>query len=688
MNKRIERRQARQAMKERRLGPYDREKQRRLDELPQADVEAFSQAFQRFDKDKSGYLDKKEILACLRELGLRGSNTAEKRDIRRICSEAAAIAVAMIPPRCPCGVIPEESPPVRPPAASSKIRVPVRSTGRKPTGPRRLGLLVRAPAPGSPWSLRTPRSPRALVTKDEGSDGDDEPLVEQTPSAMAAELETSLKESFRTMAAASHQDPAAEAAEESDESSSVSSGEGGDTEVRCDLYTLALTVVPQVRERLMHVGNDQLLRQFYRYDRHGSGRLNFDQCADIVRNLGLDHWVMREIFQETHGSLTETVDYDEFAQIYALTQERVERAIREYEHHIRVVTGINDEQFMAFRQDIVFLYDLFVRYDKDGSGGLGQNEIAPLLLEFGLLPRDPLARHNLAKLMKRIDRDEDGVLDFSDFLKLIAEVRTSSQYGRREELMDLFHFYDKDGSGALSIAEVSRLLCDVGLGPKSRKEQREAAALIRMVDVDGSDFVDFEEFQVLCQRIDEKFRNLRYEEEVQYACKCGFPSEELFQLRWIFDSLDTDASGCLDAGEIKLALTMLQKSVLHDSFECALRTLDQDQDGSLDFLEFIEFVRLLRDGEGLFAEDRSVGEPSTPFSNRVKHMDVRTLRWALELAGLSKAYLIVLSAEKILPLFCSTFGVSPDDNLQDALQIHSMAELLTFAAARCHAKGD
>lgn len=42
-------------------------------------------------QDRSGFLNRKGVLECLRELGLRGWNAAEKRDIWQICRNAAAV---------------------------------------------------------------------------------------------------------------------------------------------------------------------------------------------------------------------------------------------------------------------------------------------------------------------------------------------------------------------------------------------------------------------------------------------------------------------------------------------------------------------------------------------------------------------------------------------------------------------
>merc|ERR1712176_222480 len=127
-----------------------------------------------------------------------------------------------------------------------------------------------------------------------------------------------------------------------------------------------------------------------------------------------------------------------------------------------------------------------------------------------------------------------------EFLLLLSAIRTYRQEKKRETTAAHFDKYDRDRNGKLSIEELSSLLCDVGCVPHSRKEQEELAQLIHLVDLDGNGFIDFSEFQVLSQRIEEKLKSMRYEEEIEHAMSIGFTETQLNELRWIFDSLDSD----------------------------------------------------------------------------------------------------------------------------------------------------
>mmetsp|Transcript_9491 Transcript_9491/g.30200 ORF Transcript_9491/g.30200 Transcript_9491/m.30200 type:complete len:305 (+) Transcript_9491:214-1128(+) len=299
-----------------------------------------------------------------------------------------------------------------------------------------------------------------------------------------------------------------------------------------------------------------------------------------------------------------------------------------------------------------------------------------MLTEFGLMPRTPHERSEVDNMLRETDRNGDGCYSFEEFLHLTSKVRTMLQERKRAALLQFFERYDRDKSGNLSVEELSALLCDLGIVPMNRKEQEELAALIQLVDTDGSGFVEFDEFVDLAQRIDQRLRSMRYEEEIEYALSLNFTESQMRDMRLVFISLDVDGSNKLDAHEVKNGLAMMNKQVTTEAFDAAFKALDADGSGELDFLEFLDFMRTMRDGEGIFSED------TTHLPTRVRLLDRRVLRRVVEHFGIAKTYVSALGQEELSEIFCNRFDLSQNENIQERLGISHVSELFEVAKRR------
>merc|ERR1719335_107551 len=98
---------------------------------------------------------------------------------------------------------------------------------------------------------------------------------------------------------------------------------------------------------------------------------------------------------------------------------------------------------------------------------------------------------------------------------------------KREEMKTIFDSYDRDCSGDLSMREVSKILLDIGLQPKNKEEQEEIQKMMEEVDEDGSMEINFEEFLLLFQRINEKLKAMQRENERARALELNFTEVQL-----------------------------------------------------------------------------------------------------------------------------------------------------------------
>lgn len=292
-----------------------------------------------------------------------------------------------------------------------------------------------------------------------------------------------------------------------------------------------------------------------------------------------------------------------------------------------------------------------------------------VMLHFGMLPQTSKEKEKVAEIIKSADLNGDGKFTFNEFLVLADKVRRFLMLQRADVQGKLFNKYDRDGSNALSTAELAQLLNEIGLVPASRAEQKEFAQLLRDVDEDGGGSLDFGEFQVLCQRIVEKLGALHYDQEMEIATRLGFQDSETRQFRWIFGQLDDDGSGSLDQDEVRKCLANMGRLVPAERFREAFVSIDEDCSGQLDFKEFLLLMKTLQEGEGIFSDD-TLGIPHQP-----RMLDDKTLQKSLSFMPLSTDYIKSLRHDALVELFCNYFDVKPDTNIHEALNMRTVRAL-------------
>eukprot|EP00929_Paragymnodinium_shiwhaense_P024933 TRINITY_DN15203_c0_g1_i2.p1 TRINITY_DN15203_c0_g1~~TRINITY_DN15203_c0_g1_i2.p1 ORF type:complete len:945 (-),score=237.99 TRINITY_DN15203_c0_g1_i2:154-2988(-) len=529
--------------------------QRQFSALPGDEAAALTQVFQRFDRDFSGSLEAHEVVEALAELGLRGCNSQEKREIIRICAEET-----------------------------------------------------------KSWSVKY---------RDDSADDD--------------------------LAAQSGQ-------------------------ICVDLLYFAMKVVPQVRERLLELQAGETLMQFYLHDKDGTGKQTVSQCIELARSLGLDQRLMEHELKARRRNHAHdaAVGVDEFQLYVTRCREHTHRLVKTRERALQEEYELDEGTFAECRQDIVSLFETFCRY-KQHDGKLLSDQVVPVMREFGLQPCTPELRQQVQDML---DNEVDIIgkeFTFQEFIRFFGSVRDLMVKHRSSLLEQEFERYDRDKSGTLSVPEISAILVDTDCAPVNKKEQEEMGLLIEAVDRNGDGLIDYSEFLLLVQRIDEKIRGLRFEEEVEHALTLGFSDSQLRDLRWVFDSIDTDGSGRLDKSEVRIGLAKMDKKVSQQAFDAAFDRLDMDGSGELDFIEFLDFMQLMRDGEGVFGDD------TQKLATKARFLDASVLRRVLEHFRLSKSYLTSLIKEELVELFCNCFQLNPNANLSAELNINSVGDLFKLA---------
>jgi calcium-dependent protein kinase len=132
------------------------------------------------------------------------------------------------------------------------------------------------------------------------------------------------------------------------------------------------------------------------------------------------------------------------------------------------------------------LTEVFKTIDKNGDGKLSVDELIEMYSQTMGLEE---ARTEAEKIMKEVDSDNNGFIDYSEFLRVSLD---SKKILSTQNLQKAFQMFDKDGSGKISAKELKSVL-------NGGKQSDEGIwnELVGAVDLDGDGEIDLNEFQEL-----------------------------------------------------------------------------------------------------------------------------------------------------------------------------------------------
>jgi len=131
----------------------------------------------------------------------------------------------------------------------------------------------------------------------------------------------------------------------------------------------------------------------------------------------------------------------------------------------------------------------FQSFDLNGDGKVSKHELLEVLRSQG----HPNAYSEMEAIMAKVDSDKSGYIDYSEFLKACLE---ENKHLNKENLMNTFKLFDKDGNGVISAEELKLML-----------EGEEIAGdnfwteIIKEVDSNGDGAIDLHEFYSLMTKV-------------------------------------------------------------------------------------------------------------------------------------------------------------------------------------------
>lgn len=140
-------------------------------------------------------------------------------------------------------------------------------------------------------------------------------------------------------------------------------------------------------------------------------------------------------------------------------------------------------QFISLKETRV-LREVFRSIDANGDGKLSLSELAD---QYSLTMGSEDAKKEAEKIMKEVDSDNNGFIDYTEFLKVNLDTRKVLS---SENLKLAFRLFDKDSSGAISAAELRNVL-----EGDMQSDDAVWQEFIHMVDQNSDGEIDLQEFQ-------------------------------------------------------------------------------------------------------------------------------------------------------------------------------------------------
>ncbi|KAL3514928.1 hypothetical protein ACH5RR_021830 [Cinchona calisaya] len=138
-------------------------------------------------------------------------------------------------------------------------------------------------------------------------------------------------------------------------------------------------------------------------------------------------------------------------------------------------------------EEIAGLREMFKAMDTDNSGAITFDELKAGLRKYGSTLKDTEIRD----LMDAADVDNSGTIDYGEF---IAATIHLNKLEREEHLVAAFQYFDKDGSGYITVDELQQACAEHNMTDVFLED------IIREVDQDNDGSIDYGEFVAMMQK--------------------------------------------------------------------------------------------------------------------------------------------------------------------------------------------
>jgi len=325
-------------------------------------------------------------------------------------------------------------------------------------------------------------------------------------------------------------------------------------------------------------------------DTNGDGVLDADELESLLKKSGfnLSSEIIGTLMQKADINGDGVISETEFCKAGVALQQVGFPVEKPAAPPMPDLADVEPAQLMRYMER------LFKIGDKNNDGVLDALELRDLLQKSGF----NLDQQTIATVMDAVDVNRDGVIQFSEFChamsilintmsqeeeNVMPDIKSVNKLELRSYFMRLFKIADTNGDGVLQPAEMEALLRKSGFGFDSATIQE----MVRLADANGDGVIEYNEFVPAMMAVAQFSRHVPEVRADMPKMSSVPPAQLELYFQKLFSVGDKDKNGVLDAIEFRDLLRASGFGFDDATISKILREADTNNDGVLQFDEFL-----------------------------------------------------------------------------------------------------
>ena len=140
---------------------------------------------------------------------------------------------------------------------------------------------------------------------------------------------------------------------------------------------------------------------------------------------------------------------------------------------------------------------LFNRIDTNNDGTITKEELYTGLQSY-LKQEGEQLKTEVETIFNNIDNDHNGYIEYEEFIRAAIDV---NYFLKDNFLKFAFNYFDRDGSGLITLDEITKLFYNNDFNRKNKEAQQQLKQTFEQIDIDKDGTLSFDEFCQMMKNI-------------------------------------------------------------------------------------------------------------------------------------------------------------------------------------------